>query len=99
MKKLRLLAWLITLTMLCELLPFGAFAQSDIGQSLAQAVAQNLEEENSEAIVAGKCGDNLTWSLSSDGTLTISGTGICMISIITNIPAHGENMKMIYPLK
>ena len=75
MKKLRLLAWLITLTMLCELLPLGTFAQSDIGQSLAQAVAQNLEEENSEAVVAGKCGDNLTWSLSSDGTLTISGTG------------------------
>ena len=23
----------------------------------------------------GKCGDNLTWSLSADGTLTISGTG------------------------
>ena len=75
MKKLRLLAWLITLTMLCELLPLGTFAQSDIGQSLAQAVAQNLEEENSEAVTAGKCGDSLTWSLSSDGTLTISGTG------------------------
>lgn len=75
MKKLRLLAWLITLTMLCELLPLGTFAQSDIGQSLAQAVAQNLEEENSKAITAGKCGDSLTWSLSSDGTLTISGTG------------------------
>lgn len=75
MKKLRLLAWLITLTMLCELLPLGTFAQSDIGQSLAQAVAQNLEEENSEAVAAGKCGDNLTWSLSDDGTLTISGTG------------------------
>lgn len=75
MKKLRLLAWIITLTMLCELLPLGTFAQSDIGQSLAQAVAQNLEEENSEAIATGKCGDNLTWSLSDDGTLTISGTG------------------------
>lgn len=74
-KRLRLLAWLITLTMLCELLPLGTFAQSDIGQSLAQAVAQNLEEENSEAVTAGKCGDSLTWSLSSDGTLTISGTG------------------------
>ena len=61
--------------MLCQLLPFGAFAQSDIGQSLAQAVAQNLEEENGEAVAAGKCGDSLTWSLSSDGTLTISGTG------------------------
>lgn len=75
MKKLRLLAWLITLTMLCELLPLGTFAQSDIGQSLAQAVAQNLEEENSKAVAAGKCGDNLTWSLSNDGTLTMSGTG------------------------
>lgn len=75
MKKLRLLAWIITLTMLCELLPLSTFAQSDIGQSLAQAVAQNLEEENSKAVAAGKCGDNLTWSLSDDGTLTISGTG------------------------
>lgn len=74
-KRLRLLAWMLTLTMLCELLPLGTFAQSDIGQSLAQAVAQNLEEENSEAVTAGKCGDSLTWSLSSDGTLTISGTG------------------------
>lgn len=33
-KRLRFLAWLITLTMLCQLLPFGAFAQSDIGHSL-----------------------------------------------------------------
>lgn len=32
-KRLRLLAWMLTLTMLCELLPFGAFAQSDVGQS------------------------------------------------------------------
>lgn len=75
MKKLRLLAWIITLTMLCELLPLGTFAQSDIGKSLAQSVAQSFEEENSEAIATGKCGDNLTWSLSDDGTLTISGTG------------------------
>ena len=75
MKKLRLLAWLITLTMLCELLPFGAFAQSDVGQQLTLAVAQSLEEENSEALALGECGDNLKWSLSSDGTLSITGTG------------------------
>lgn len=75
MKKLRLLAWLITLTMLCELLPFGAFAQSDVGQQLTLAVAQSLEEENGEATIIGKCGDNLQWSLSSDGVLTIDGTG------------------------
>ena len=74
-KRLRLLAWMLTLTMLCELLPFGAFAQSDVGQQLAFAAAQSLEEENGEATIIGKCGDNLQWSLSSDGVLTIDGTG------------------------
>ena len=74
-KRLRLLAWMLTLTMLCELLPFGAFAQSDDGQQLALAAAQSLEEENGEATIIGKCGDNLQWSLSSDGVLTIDGTG------------------------
>lgn len=74
-KRLQLLAWMLTLTMLCELLPFGAFAQSDVGQQLALAAAQSLEEENGEATIIGKCGDNLQWSLSSDGVLTIDGTG------------------------
>lgn len=74
-KRLRLLAWMLTLTMLCQMLPFSAFAQSDIGQELALAVAQSLEEENGEAVATGTCGDNLTWSLSGDGVLTISGTG------------------------
>lgn len=74
-KRLRLLAWMLTLTMLCELLPFGAFAQSNVGQQLALAAAQSLEEENGEATIIGKCGDNLQWSLSSDGVLTIDGTG------------------------
>lgn len=74
-KRLRLLAWMLTLTMLCELLPFGAFAQSDVGQQLALAAAQSLEEENGEATIIGKCGDNLQWSLSSDGVLTIDGMG------------------------
>ena len=73
-KRLRLLAWLITLTMLCQMLPFSAFAQSDIGQTLAQKgiSAALLDEENGRS---GKCGDNLTWSLSGSGVLTISGTG------------------------
>ncbi len=30
---------------------------------------------SAEAIFSGQCGDNLTWSLDSDGTITISGTG------------------------
>lgn len=47
-KRLRLLAWLITLTMLCELLPFSAFAQSDIAQTLVQRRVStfSLDEQN-----------------------------------------------------
>ena len=47
-KRLRLLAWLITLTMLCQLLPFSAFAQSDIAQTLVQrrVSASSLDEQN-----------------------------------------------------
>ncbi|MFR5372653.1 MAG: leucine-rich repeat protein [Faecalibacterium prausnitzii] len=74
-KRLRLLAWMLTLTMLCELLPFGAFAQSDVGQQLALAAAQSLEEENGEAVASGSCGSYVKWSLSGDGTLTIYGRG------------------------
>ena len=28
-----------------------------------------------DTTASGKCGDNLTWTLDGDGTLTISGTG------------------------
>lgn len=73
MKKLmRLLAAVLALTMLCEMLPLAAFAQSDIGQAVT-AAAQGIEEENS---LSGSCGENATWEVDySTGRLTISGTG------------------------
>lgn len=71
MKKLmRLLAAVLALTMLCEMLPLAAFAQSDIGQAVT-AAAQGIEEENS---LSGSCGENATWEFDYS-TLTISGTG------------------------
>ena len=47
-KRLRLLAWLITLTILCQMLPFSVFAQSDIAQTLVQrrVSASSLDEQN-----------------------------------------------------
>lgn len=75
MKKfMRLLAAVLALTMLCEMLPLAAFAQSDIGQAVTAAV-QNTEEENSTVTNTGSCGENVTWSLDSDGVVTVSGTG------------------------
>lgn len=53
MKKLmRLLAAVLALTMLCEMPPLAAFAQSDIGQAVTAAV-QNIEEENDIAFAGG----------------------------------------------
>ena len=74
-KYLRLLAWLLSLTMLCELLPFAAFAQSDVGEAAVSTFSAFLEQTNGTAVETGKCGDNLTYSLDDAGTLTISGSG------------------------
>lgn len=52
-KHLRLLAWFLTLTMLCELLPLGTFAQSDIGQNLAQAAVQSFDTQKSINFAGG----------------------------------------------
>ena len=35
----------------------------------------NTEGEEESTINSGKCGDDLTWILNEDGTLTISGSG------------------------
>lgn len=72
-KPMRLLAAVLALTMLCEMLPLAAFAQSDIGQAVTAAV-QGIEEENSEIVASGE-DLNVTWSLDSDGLLIISGSG------------------------
>ena len=38
-------------------------------------VASTVSVSAAEVVDSGTCGDNLTWSLDSDGTLTISGSG------------------------
>lgn len=54
----------VTLSVAMLLLSFSAFAVDDISLPVSLYAA-----------TSDKCGDNLTWSLSGDGTLTISGTG------------------------
>ncbi len=81
----------LSVALVCSLLPASAMAEEiDAGSEeevLTDAsVEENTEvtEEASEAGIAtfadttlgsGSCGNNVTWELTSDGTLTISGTG------------------------
>ncbi len=43
-----------------------------------------------DTVDSGTCGDNLTWTLDSDGVLTITGTGA-----MTDTPWRGEHMDQI----
>lgn len=48
----------------------------EIVLTAAASEADTLEDTTDSSVVAsGTCGDNLTWKLTDDGTLTISGTG------------------------
>ena len=51
----------------------AAMAVSVIPVSFAEST--NAEYSLTEATASGTCGDNLTWELDEDGTLTISGEG------------------------
>ena len=47
----------------------GTFGGVDKGAFAVNASAEEMP-------TSGKCGENLTWKLDADGTLTISGTGV-----------------------
>ncbi len=60
---------------LCFVLLFGNVAVG--GEGFTGLFASFIDAINVKASAAesGTCGENLTWTLSDDGTLTISGTG------------------------
>ena len=68
------------LKLFCVVMSFSlilpSFAEEDI---LLDAIIEESSEEEDVELMAqaasGTCGDNLTWELDSEGTLTISGTG------------------------
>ena len=52
--------------------------------------------EDGDTVASGQCGDNLTWSVDAEGTLTISGTGAipdfeCVMGETPNYPYCGVN--------
>lgn len=48
------------------------------------------------SVASGQCGDNLIWSLSEGGILTIDGTGISYDYEESPFTAYAEEIKMVY---
>ncbi len=69
MKK-RLLASLLCGVMTVSLLPMTASAEE---QLVVEDVSVQVDTQEAEK--SGTCGENVTWTLDDEGTLTISGTG------------------------
>ncbi len=57
-----------------ELIPEEAVEEIEAVETEPEEEPVGIEEEKEEA-TSGKCGANLTWTLDSDGVLTISGSG------------------------
>ena len=52
---------------------------------------------HAETVASGECGDNLTWTLDDQGTLTISGTGKMWDWYINFLDYHEPAYEESYP--
>ena len=88
----RILSMIMAIAMLLMAVPY-VYAN----ETTAEISAKNGEDtaELAEA-TSGTCGENLTWTLDNEGTLTISGTG-AMTDYYYDAPWHSssENIKSV----
>ena len=75
---------LVLLAVVCAVAAAHPAAQAEAipeetAQTQAESIPEEIEKEQTESdvtiIASGTCGNNLTWSLDSAGTLSISGSG------------------------
>ena len=87
---------LVLLAVGCAVAAAHPAAQAEaIPEETAQMQAESdTAVQGAEMVASGICGDNLTWSLDSAGTLTISGSGAMTDYSINNAdsPRPGEIM-------
>jgi hypothetical protein len=78
-----------------------AATQETLAQGGIETYADNYVGDDvygvEEVPTSGTCGDNLTWTLSDDGTLTITGSGAMRDYANSNSPfyANRENIKKV----
>ena len=87
---LRMLCSLLAVAMLCNVIPAAAVEISEGDLQAPEAESMPMSDANTAEIpsneelelfalptetLSGTCGDNLTWTLTPEGVLTISGSG------------------------
>lgn len=74
--KRRIIALALSMTFIwCSVFNIAAAADVDIGATNEVENVDETEEDDDAKEESGTCGENLTWVLDEEGTLTISGTG------------------------
>ncbi|MCR5616679.1 MAG: leucine-rich repeat domain-containing protein, partial [Clostridiales bacterium] len=63
--------------------------------TLTLSLLPSLKVNAADEVASGTCGANLTWSLDSEGTLTISGTGeMYELSLVTDVPWYENRFSI-----
>ena len=70
MKKLT--AFVLTVLLLLQAVPFAALAEEPVTEAVPQATAAAAD---AAVVASGTAGDNVTWVLTDDGVITFSGSG------------------------
>lgn len=65
----------IAVLILCMALALQIAAVPAVADEVGEALDEIVNLENEGIVDKGNCGNNLSWKLSDDGVLTISGTG------------------------
>ena len=65
-----------------------SIVNTDLNIVNAENDNQEITEYSNSVIDSGKCGDNATWQLTNDGTLTISGSGAMYDVFPTSKPGY-----------
>ena len=69
----RILSLLLALVLLIGNIPAVVFAAGE--GAIVAGTTSEIEPAGASVVASGTCGENLTWKLNDEGTLTISGTG------------------------
>ena len=95
----RAISTLVVCCMLISMFPVSAIEIQQDGGMISAAEEESLDHSTASdmlaAMASDTCGENLTWTLSTDGTLTITGTGEMFDYTINTVPWYSRRSSIL----